>query len=422
MKRRRFLLAATSLGILSGCSSSGSPPDEDSTPTVSRKITATDRTRTTDGSPSTESDVLFVGPDGSDENRGTKRAPMATIELALKRAKPGQTVRLKPGKYFQSPETRKPGTADAPITLTGPPDAVIAGDPERGTSRGLMIRHSHVHLTGITFDGLQDPSAPDSPESYMEAAIGTLPAGDEYLEDIVVKPHAVGNSRGNLIHIAYSENVEIGEFRVIGPAGLNYKLTDEPGHWGEIVYIGIAKGKTPNAIDLSGELKQVDTTNNVHVHHIDNSDGHHHSELVNPKMGTFDILVEYCTDAGGSQNTEEGESASVRLQGYGAAVRWCDLRNGKGHGVAAVPGDLPDDVDVREPTNPAIELYGNRVTGFDDKAFVFESMRPESATPEQLVFCGNEFDGQTDGTPDTECSASIPTGDGIGHTGGDSPW
>lgn len=421
MKRRRFLLSTAGVGFLSGCAADDGPAADGATPTERGSTAVSSPAGTRDRSES-GSETIFVGPDGTDENPGTWDAPMATIELALKRAQPGQTVRLKPGRYLQSPETRKPGTAEAPITITGPPDAVVAGDPDRDTSRGLMIRHSHVHLTGLTFDGLQDRSAPDSPESYMEAAVGSLPVGDEYLEDIVIKPHAVGNTRGNLIHVAYSENVEVGEFRVIGPAGLNYKLGDEPGHWGEIVYIGIAKGKTPNAIELRGELKPVDTTNNVHVHHIDNSAGHHHSELVNPKLGTFDILVEYCTDAGGSQNTEPAESASVRLQGYGATVRWCDLRDGQGHGVSVVPGRLPDDVEVREPADPTIELYGNRVTGFDDKAFAFESMRPASATSDQLLFCGNEFDGPTDGDPDADCEPSVPADDGIGHTGGESPW
>lgn len=42
------------------------------------------------------------------------------------------------------------GTEDAPITIKGPPSAVI-----RGTSRGriILINHDYIHLEGFSVDG-----------------------------------------------------------------------------------------------------------------------------------------------------------------------------------------------------------------------------------------------------------------------------
>ncbi|MFB6211012.1 MAG: hypothetical protein ABEI76_05695 [Halobacteriales archaeon] len=345
---------------------------------------------------------------------------------------PGDTVYLLPGQYFQQVETKRPGEPDAPITITGPPDAVVSGPKGEEYSNPFSIKHSYYRLTGITIDGFQDPSRPDDPMAYARAGINVRPIKDEYVKGLVIKPSRIGNFRGNMISLHWVENVEVGEFRVIGPSGLRYLLTDKVGHWGEIVYVGTSPLQELNEPGgLSEEFRAEDNSNNIHIHHIDNSSGHGHSEIVNTKLGTYDVLVEYCTDGGGSQNTESYHAGSIHLQSYGATVRWCELRNGMGHGVKVGDGtavkrqeEKPESelTEAERRAGTDNEIYGNRVIGFDEYAFRFPRSDHGQTPDAQRLFCGNEFDGPTDGEPGKSCPDGVPGGDGIGHTGGNSPW
>jgi hypothetical protein len=358
-----------------------------------------------------------VGPKGSDTNPGTAEAPLATIQQALVRAQPGATVLVRPGRYREKVTTVRDGQPDEPITITGPPDAVFSGVQQ---GRSFEISHSHIHITGLTFDGLLNPEAPDERASYASQQIHASSPDDEYLTGLRISPHAVGNVLQAAVNIELVEDSEIGGFRVTGGTGLEYVKFGDRDHNGEIVYIGTPPGQM-DTHSVSG----YDRTNGIHVHHIDNSAGHPHSELVNTKLGTHDILVEYCTDAGGSQNNESYATQSVALQGAGATVRWCDLRNGEGDGVeigshnahdARMAGD-PTAVESRGGKDNAV--YGNRMTGFEGNAV---RLRWGSTRANQRALCGNEYDGPSDSDPERACDGSLPAGDGVGHTGGDSPW
>ncbi|MFC7176274.1 hypothetical protein [Halosegnis marinus] len=332
------------------------------------------------------------------------------------RADPGETVYVMPGEYHE-PVEPPGGEPGAPITITGPPDAVLKNSPDAYYM--FLVRSSHVHLTGMTIDGLENPDRPDDVESYARTSpIVTRPpeSTDEYLRDVVIAPHAVGNSQKALVSIDRTRDLVVGPFRVTGPAGTKYLLTDEPGHNGEIVYLGTS----PSNLGTDWHpWTEYDRTRNVLVRGIDNSAGHGHSELVNTKLGTEDVVVEYCTDAGGSRNTEDSPAASVRFQSFGATVRWCDLRGGRGHGVEIASFKARDAREEGDPTR--IErlggtdnaVYGNRIVGFDDLAVAYPS---ESGEADQRHVCGNTYDGETAGTPDAPCPDGVPTGDGVGHT------
>jgi hypothetical protein len=73
-------------------------------------------------------------------------------------------------------------------------------------------------------------------------------------------------------------------------------------------------------------------------------------------------------------------------------------------------------------------IYDNVFTGNSADAidFVRESFRPgrdSNPLPEdQQALCGNLFDGYSDATPDASCPSDLPTGDGVGYLGGESPW
>lgn len=440
MNRRAFLACgASGLGVIAGCSTRPDEPSRstDSTRTNTRPTTHSptrtpDETESETESKSGDSRTIYVSPDGSEDNPGTRESPVRFIKHAVEDAMPGDTVYLLPGQYFQRVATSRPGKPDAPITITGSPDAVVSGRKGEEYATPFNIKHSYYRLTGITIDGLQDPSRPDDPMAYARAGIHVRPIKDEYVKGLVIKPSRIGNFRGNMIKLGWVENVEVGEFRVIGPSGLRYLLTDKVGHWGEIVYVGSSPLSELNDPEgLSEEFRAEDNSNHVHIHHIDNSAGHGHSEIVNTKLGTHDVLVEYCTDGGGSQNTESYHAGSINLQSYGATVRWCDLRNGKGDGIkigdwtAVKSQEEKPESELTEAERLAgtdNEIYGNRVIGFDDYAFRFPQSKNGQTPDAQRFFCGNEYDGPTDGEPGKSCPDAVPEGDGIGHSGGDSPW
>jgi len=382
-------------------------------------------------SPST----IHVAPDGRDYQPGTEAAPLGSIQEGVERARPGDTVSVHPGEYEGPVLTRRSGEPDAPVEITGPPDAILRANPDDW--RGVVeIRHSHVHLTGLTVTGLFDPDAPDDPESYADKAlVGVSPLGtsgdeevsDEYLTDVKVMPDRIGNAGRNMVIVWRTETIEIGEFEVIGPAGASWVYSDERSHIGEIVYLGQA----PDNVVADHEWypwDEYDLTSDVHVHHVDNSAGHPHSELVDCKMGTHDVTIEYCTDAGGSQNDESWTPTSVALGGHDATVRWCRLANGDGNAIDISDRRVYSNEELSSGPASAFEragkgnaIYGNEVAGFDKEAITLTEWL--DAEPfEQEHVCGNDVEGETDFSPGESCPASVPDGDGVGHLGGDSPW
>ncbi|MFD1151720.1 cellulose binding domain-containing protein [Saccharothrix hoggarensis] len=63
----------------------------------------------------------------------------AQLQAALAAAAPGQTIRLAAGVYRGAFAITRPGSADAPITLTGPADAVLVNDGPSGSGPGCPM-------------------------------------------------------------------------------------------------------------------------------------------------------------------------------------------------------------------------------------------------------------------------------------------
>ena len=101
---------------------------------------------------------LYVSPGGSDSNSGASRQlPLHSISAALERARPGTTIFLLPGTYYEQVVSRGAGRSDAPITirsLGGP--AIIDGSrlgwpAGRNQNQGLVeLRHPFVELIELT--------------------------------------------------------------------------------------------------------------------------------------------------------------------------------------------------------------------------------------------------------------------------------
>lgn len=408
VSRRRMLAVVGAATTLAGCSEQESPEEQ-------------------------KADIIYVATDGSDDNRGSEDAPLASINDAVSQADPGNTVEVLAGEYVEHVVFHKGGESGLPITLTGSSDAIL--QPPADAPQAISVGASYVHIRGLTVTGLQNPDAPDDPSSYHPSKLIDLntfaESHDDYIEGLVISPNRIGNAGGSLINSQMIRDSEIGNFKVIGPAGARWVLDDTDGHNGEFVYLGTAEN---NRLDRGYDT--YDQTRNVRVHHIDNSDGHPHSELVDCKNGTENITIEYCTDAGGSQTHISPDSRAIYLNGQDCTVRWNIIQDVVGNGVTIGPQGYMSDLDwMGEPETELEyemgkdhEIYGNMFTGctFDAIDLLQESEAPgrdSNPLPEdQSALCDNLYDGYSDGDPDSSCSASLPTSDGIGHLGGESPW
>lgn len=421
------MLSSTSLVALAGCASTGQETTPSRTETNSTGVdsgTATpSESPTTSETATANPNTHFVDAAVDGNGSGTAGDPFGSIQTAIERARPGETVFVRAGEYtVDAPlSTVRSGEAGALITITGPSDAVV-----RPTKRMILfhIRHSHVRLTGLTLDGLINPSRPDSLSAYGGIVLVYCAPPhdtDEYLTDIAINPAGLGHTIRPLVVAKRATNLDIGAFKVTGLAGASYVLTGtNESHAGEIVYLGTP----PSAYETrSHPWSPLDETNAVRIHHIDNSAGHPHSELVNTKMGTHDILVEYCTDGGGSQNNEPYPAASAHLQSYNATVRWCNLTAGQGYGVHVNAGAKGYLDQFEEPpmskdrVGAGHRIIGNTITEFDDGPIAYTQTSAEM----QDTVCGNAV-ADSDSEAATDCGSDVPTGEGVGHRGGDSPW
>lgn len=431
MNRRTILrnLCGMAASGLAGCQTSDSDGSAPHSPSSTSPETTHSPTKS--AASSTESEqtetgprTYHVAPEGRDANPGSEDGPLATIQAGLEKAQPGDTIQVAPGEYHEAIEaghaieTVRDGDPDSPITITGSEEAILYASWD---DAALRINHSHIHLRGLTVDGLLDSSKPDEPESYSDLMlIHTIPPTTQsQIEDIVCAPKAIGNSRKPLMLFERTKYLEVGPLRVMGLAGADYVLGDRETHVGEIIYLGQPLFEEPEGYPWD----TIDYTSHVHVHHVDNSEGHPHSELVNAKIGTHDVLVEYCSSHGGAQNNDREPNAEVRFESSDATLRWCDLRNGSDLGIH-VWGDGNDPISeerdperISERVGDDHSIYGNRFENFANAA-----MRIDAALSEQQIVCGNEINGPPGNAPESPCPTDIPEGDGIGHLGGDSPW
>ena len=110
--------------------------------------------------PDTDPSTLYVSSEfGSDDNDGqTMESPWASLQTALDRLEPGNTLFVLDGRYD---EQREPGVAHYVVNVSGTPDAwirVTAGpdqSPELVASagNGISVRGDYVEISGLRVRG-----------------------------------------------------------------------------------------------------------------------------------------------------------------------------------------------------------------------------------------------------------------------------
>lgn len=345
--------------------------------------------------------TYYVSPDGRDSNAGTSdQTAWKTIQHALALAGPGATVRLAPGTYAEDLVSQRSGSADAPITITGPASAVLKGN---GAARVFVITHDYLVLDGFTIDGRHGNAYRDK----LVYVLGTQPRRG--VTGLAIRNMTLSNAGGECIRLRYFARGNQISHNRIGPCGRD----DFPrGTWGgrgkngEGIYIGTAPEQRG---DGKNPTRDADASLGNWIHHnVINTEG---NECVDIKEAATANIVEY-NDCTGQRDPN---SAGFDSRGSGNIFRY-NVAVGNSGGGIRLGGD-----GARDGTQN--DVYYNEIT-----SNAAGGIKVERA-PQGMV-CGNTMRGNRGGdafgsrgkqiNPTAACPASVarPVG-GAGARGGD---
>lgn len=264
----------------------------------------------------------YVAPQGRDDQRGLSPAtPLATLQHALTLAAPGDTIHLAPGDYRENVVSVNAGRAEAPITIMGPPTAVLRG--KGAASAAFYLTHSYYTLVGFTIDGLFGD--PQDPEGYTEKLLYVQGKGDAAgVSGLRVLNMTFQHAGGECLRLRYfAQRNEIAYSTFLTCGLLDFKFADG-GKNGEAIYIGTATdqwadGKNPTAVPDESSY------NWIH-HNVMNTQG---NECVEIKEGGYANLIEYnrCT------GQLDPESAGIGVRGSGNIIRYNVIYGNLGAGI-----------------------------------------------------------------------------------------
>ncbi|NRQ32820.1 hemagglutinin protein [Nonomuraea sp. NN258] len=280
--------------------------------------------------------VTVVTPpdDGGGTGTTVDVSTSAQLITALAGARPGQTIRLAAGEYRGAFVARRAGTAAAPITLTGPADAVLVNDGPSGTAPSCPT-------PGLGWDSGYGLWLYDAP--YWNLTGFTV---KESKKGIVLDNSHHVTIDGVHVHHIDDEGVH---FRRSSADGVirNSRITHtglvQPGY-GEGVYLGSAGSNW----SCHGNSGGADRSDRVKV--LNN--------VIGPNVAAEHVDVKEGTSGGLIQgNTFNGSGIS----GQNSADSWIDVK-GSGYlidgniGTFAAPGTFANGYETHNPaTTPSFQ-------------------------------------------------------------------
>jgi hypothetical protein len=269
-------------------------------------------------------EVEIWGGPGNDDDGG-EIPPGRTVEAgtageltdALADAEPGDTIELTPGDYAGRFAATRSGTAEQPITLTGPRGAVLSNDNGYG-----------LHLDGADHWNLVGFTVADSAKGIV------LDESDHVTIDGV----EVYNTGAEAVHFRAASSDNVIENSVIHDTGL------EQPQYGEAIYIGSAVNHWDDFGENGGQGPDRSDRNEA----LNNTIGPDvTAEHVDIKEGTEGGVV--------SGNTFDGDGIS----GQNYADSWMDLK-GNGYLIVSNTGTFGGDGEFLDgyQTHDRVEGYG----------------------------------------------------------------
>lgn len=310
----------------------------------------------------------YVSPSGSDDNDGRSVAEaLETIQAALDRADPGSTIHLAAGSYRQDVHTTRNGTTDSPITIVGPPDAVVHG---AGSTSIVEVTHDHHVLSGFTIDGRHSG---DSVSGYRRKLL--YAQGQEIRSGVTglrVLGMTLTNALDECVRLRYFAQYNELAGNSITNCGLEDFRFGGSGKNGEGIYIGTAPEQAGDGRNPTADPDE-STGNLVRDNRISGG-----GECIDIKEGAHSNVVEgnLCTGA------LDPNSGGIDSRGNDNVIRNNEVTGGRGAGVR-LGGDTSAD-------GIGNDVYENAIR--DNMAGGIKFM----ARPQGTV-CGNFMSGNAGG-------------------------
>lgn len=314
---------------------------------------------------------FFVAPQGSDRNTGsTSDSPLQTIQSAVDKAQPGDTINLAPGTYLEDIVTRTDGTQNQPITITGSADAILKGG---GKGRVIEVNNSHIVLNGFTVDGLWGDS--NSAKGYSDKLIYAQGKGkDSGVEGLKITNMHLKNAGGECVRLRYfAKNNEITSNKITNCGVYDFQFGGMKKKNGEGIYIGTAPEQRKDGKNPTSDLDQ-SSDNSIHGNSIDTQG----NECVDIKEGSTKNLVENNSCTG----QKDPESAGLDSRGNSNIFRYNKVFGNKGAGIR-LGGDTPSDGSNNQ-------VYSNNI--YDNAN---GGIKLQSENQQQI--CGNTMSNNTGG-------------------------
>lgn len=341
-------------------------PDEDNEPTpasdaaaVSEQIADPPTTSEEPDGPSATAvagapSPIVVAADGGPAGDGTAEDPYGSIQHALERAEPGDTVQVGPGTYDETIRSVQSGSPGQPITVIGDNAAIVGNDD---VNHLVTITHDHIVLRDLE---LRDAST----LVYVSGA-----------SNVRILDNDILDAQGECVRIKYkSVDNEVAGNDITDCGTEDFDLDDDEKN-GEGVYIGTA----PEQLD-DNPTDEPDESNANHVHgnRIEVP-----AECVDVKEYARANLIEN-NECSGSQDPDGGGFSS---RGVGTVLRGNRSTGNAGAGIRLGGDTDRDGTDsvVRDNVLTDNGGYGLRV----------------AAEPQRLL-CGNEISGNDEGTDDLD--------------------
>lgn len=245
----------------------------------------------------------YVAPDGNDEHSGLEVAqPFKTLQHALSLAKAGSTIYLAPGDYVEDVSTQRDGQTGAPITIIGPPTAVLHGTGK--VSIAFLVNHDYYTLVGFTIDGLHgDPAKAKSYTDKLLYAQGYQP--HKGVTGLHVLNMTLKNAAGECVRLRYFAHANEIAYSTILNCGRNDFQFGDDGKNGEGIYVGTSSNQWNDGKNPTADPDE-STDNWIHHNRIDTQA----SECVDIKEGAHNNIIEYNNCTG--QRDKDGGGLDAR--------------------------------------------------------------------------------------------------------------
>lgn len=268
--------------------------------------------------PAADALSLVTGSGGS-----PKVSSSAQLQQAVAAARPGDTIQLAAGTYNPLAIAGVSGTAQAPITLTGPADAVIDG--------GAISGGYAVHLDGASFWQLSGFSVTGGGKGVVVDG-----GGHNVLDSL-----DVGRTGDEAVHFRANSSDNSLQRSTIHDTGLA-----QP-QYGEGAYIGSAKS---NWKKISGGQPDLSMRNRI----VDNTFQKITAENVDVKEETSGALISGNRFDGSATSGKNYADSIVDIKGYGSTVR--------GNVTTGTSPALRNIIETHVITDPATSGCGNTIT------------------------------------------------------------